>query len=297
MSRRRVGAISVVVVLLACLGVLLVRGVDRASAPTSSGSPSAPVTTFPVASTTGVPAGTTLTAVPGDLTACGTVDRKDVSGDLRLTCDTTVTRSRIAGRIIQDGHRFTAVDTTIGPDTCGVGDRDQELVDSDDFSLTRVHLQHSGSDLVRLTGGGGSVVIKDSLIDGACMYPGDHLDAAQFYDPGAVAKVTIEHSSIDSRPTNTSGNGNAAVFLADHPGPGSVFTITDSRLAGGNYTASLYDASAGSGVTYRVTGNTFVRGSWTYGPCSMSNSSTYDGTDGLEFTGNRYDDGSPLATC
>jgi hypothetical protein len=263
----------------------------------SSSAPTSPSTGFPTASTTGVPAGTNLTTVSGGMSACGTVDRKDITGDLKLTCDTTLTNSHVRGKIVQNGHKFTATDSTIGPDACGSSGNSDELVDSDDFSLTRVHVQHSGSDLVRLVGGGGTITINDSLIDGACMYPGDHLDALQYYDPGSKANVTIKNSSIDSRATNTSGKGNAAIFLADNPGRGSVFNITGNRLAGGNYTASLYDALSGSGVTYKVTGNTFVKGSWTYGPCSMSNSNAYNGTDGVEFSGNKYDDGSALNKC
>ncbi|QWZ08642.1 hypothetical protein KRR39_01905 [Nocardioides panacis] len=226
------------------------------------------------------------------------VASKDVTGDLVLTCDTVVTKSRIAGRVIANGHALTAADTTIGPDACPKTGNANQLVTGGDFTLTRVHLQHSGSDLVRFTGGGQQRIV-DSLLDGACIYPGDHLDVAQLYDPGAKLDASIVHSTLDARATNSTDStdkGNAAIFLADNPGAGT-FTITGNRLAGGNYATALYDATKGSGVTYRVTDNTYVRGSWQFGPCASTDSLQSNGAEGPVFTSNRYDDGVPLLTC
>ncbi len=263
------------------------------SAPTTTTASTAPVGAFPDATNTGVPAGTTLTAGTGNV--CGTVDRRLINGDLVLSCDSTVTNTRIIGRVATNGYRLTGSHLDIGPDACPSGTADYQMV-TGPVALTAVHLHHGvGDDLVRLTGGG-DTTISDSLLDRTCFYPGAHLDAAQFYDPGAVGKITLNHNTIDSRAVNSTDLGNAAIFLADNPGRGTVVTVTNSRLAGGNFTVSLYDALTGSGVFYDVRGNTFVKGSSQYGPCASSNSSPYNGTDGFRFTGNVFDDGSP-ATC
>ena len=139
------------------------------------------------------------------------------------------------------------------------------------------------------------MTLKDSLVNGGCEFPGDHYDAIQMYGPGAKANVTIDHSTIDGR--SNASKGNAAVFWADEPGAGSTLTITNSQLAGGGFTVSLYDANAGSGVFLDVRDNTFVKGSWGYGPCADTNSIAYNGKEGVRFTGNKLSDGAPLPTC
>jgi hypothetical protein len=86
-----------------------------------------------------------------------------------------------------------------------------------------------------------------------------------------------------------------AIFWADHPGAGSTLEAEHSMVAGGDYTTALYDATAGSGVVINVHDNVYVNHSWNYGPC-VSNSVSYTGHEGLEFTNNVLDTGGAM-TC
>lgn len=271
------------------------------SAPTTTTSaPSSPSSTgFPSTSNTGTTG--TLTTVNGDFSTSASgqiVKDKLITGDFIVNNpNVTLQNSRVLGRIVtQVESNLQITDSDIGGNTC-TGSSPYELLASGSVSVLRSHLHNGGADLVRV--GAGSATITDSLIDNGCIYPGDHFDAVQFYDPGAVGKVTINHSTLDGRPlgNSTTDKGNAAVFWADSPGAGSVLTITNSQLAGGNFTVSLYDANAGSGVLLDVRDNTFVKGSSQYGPCSMSNSIAYNGKEGVRFTGNVYSDGTALPSC
>jgi hypothetical protein len=152
-----------------------------------------------------------------------------------------------------------------------------------------------GDDLLRQGGHGGSITVTDSLFDHTCWYTGSHLDAFQMYDPGDVSHALLNHDTLNSRPVNHSGTGDAAIFWADHPGAGSTLEVEHSMLAGGDYTTALYDATAGSGVVINVHNNVYVNHSWNYGPCD-SNSVSYTGHEGLEFTNNVLDMGEAM-TC
>jgi hypothetical protein len=259
------------------------------ASPTPSATTTAPAPGgFPTAATTGVPAGTALTAVNGNLTTSSSgqvITGKSISGDLMVSNpNVTLVNSRVKGRIIYQSTGLKVTDSDVGPDTCPSSGGDYQLITGSDYTLTRAHFHSNNEDLVRLVGGGGTDTITDSLLDGVCFYPGAHLDSVQLYDPGSTARLVINHSTVDVRPVNASGGGNSAVFWADNPAKASTLTISNSLLAGGNYTLALYDAG-----TIKVTGNTFVRGSYQYGPCATNIPVT--------FTGNVYDDGTPLTSC
>jgi hypothetical protein len=250
--------------------------------PTTTSTPTVtePPSEFPDATTTGPRVA--LTAGPGNV--CGTVTGRLITGDLTLGCDSTITDSRIMGRVISNGHRLTGSYLEIGPDSCPITGGDFQLL-RDVFTLDHAHLHNApGQDPVALVPG--TSTLTESLIDRPCFYAGDHLDGAQVYAPGSKVVATLDHNNIDVRPANSTDKGNAAIFLADNPGAGTVITMTNNRLAGGNYTLSAYDAR----------NNTMVRGSWVYGPCA-TNSDPYDGTSGFRFTGNTYDDGTPVGAC
>ncbi len=269
-------------------------------APAQTGTRSCPpFPAFPDTSCTGVPAGTSLTTVNGSLSTSAngqTIDARLITGELSIGHDNvTVKNSRIKGRVALNGHTGIVLqDVDLGPDACAAGSGNFESINGSGYSLIRTHVHHNNADLIRL-GGSQPILIKDSLLDSTCFYAGDHLDAVQWYDPGGVGSVTINHSSIDVRPVNNTGKGNAAIFWADNPGSGTTLTVFNSRLAGGGYTTAFYDASAGSGVVIDAHDNVYVKDSFSFGPCSSSASVAFNGTDGLKFTNNKLDDGTAIS--
>jgi hypothetical protein len=253
-----------------------------------------------------VPSGTTLTTVNGTLTTSSNgqvIDAKLITGDLVIANDNvTVTRSRIKGRIVNNRDYTSTANTVfqdsdIGRDDCSGGSSPFTTLVGSDYRLTRTHVHNGGADLLGLHGGG-TILVQDSLIDGACFYTGDHLDAAQFYDPGGIGDVTFFHDSLDARCVNSCGDkGNAAIFWADAPGAGSRLTVTNTLLAGGNWSISPYDAGAGSKIIITISSDTFVKNSYKYSPCRLANSIPFNGIEGVKFTGNKLDDGTSVATC
>ena len=293
-------ALAVGVLVMVGLGAARVTSDGDSAAPgqTATSSPTSTATTagaFPNESNTG-PSGS-LASVSGSLktTSAGQVIKdKLISGDLVVAhANVTLQNSRVMGRIqTQVADNLNIVDSEIGTNGCTTGS-DYQLLSSGSVTALRSHFHGGGADLIRVRKG--SATFKDSLINGGCEFSGDHFDAIQMYDPGAKANVTIDHSTVDGR--SNASKGNAAVFWADEPGAGSTLTITNSQLAGGNWTVSLYDAKAGSGVFIDVRDNTFVKGSWNYAPCADTNSIAYNGKEGVRFTGNKLSDGSTLSTC
>ena len=257
----------------------------------------------PNASCTGVPVGTSLTTVNGGMITSSDgqkIDGKLIEGDLIVqNKNVTVTNSRIIGRIANNSSGLTVTDSDVGLDSCqtpAYEDGDFNNFDGTNYTMIRTHVHNSGADLTGM-GGTGTILIQDSIINQACYYDGDHLDAIQFYSPGDVGNVTINHSFLDSRAVNVSALGNSAIFWADTPGSGSRLTVNQSFLAGGNYTAALYDAKTGSGVVLDIHNTTFIKNSYQYGPCAASNSVQFDGTSGIKFTNNVLDDGTPVSGC
>lgn len=263
----------------------------------SQGCPAYPA--FPTGSCTGVPSGTTLSSVTTFSTSSNgqTINGLLITGDLVINHDNiTVTNSRIKGRVAYNGHRgLTLRDVDLGPDSCPISNNGGvRLLNGDDYILTRVHLHHNGDDLLAMTGGG-TILIQDSLFNNTCYYAGDHLDAIQYYDPGGVANVTLLHNTLDARPANNSGFGNAAIFWGDFPGAGTRLNVRNNFLAGGNYTFYALDAASGSGVIIDISGNRFLRNTYTYGPCALTNSDPFDGASGIKWNNNAYSDGAAIA--
>ena len=237
-----------------------------ASPPPSPGNRSCPpFPAFPDSSCTGVPAGYQLSAV-GSVTSSGAgqvIDGKAVSGDINIEDDNvTVSNSRIKGRVYLNNHTGIILkDVDIGLDACpSAGNGGYRLVVGDNgYTLIRAHLHHNADDMLS-AGGPAPIVIRDSIVEKPCFYAGDHLDAIQFYDPGATGNVSVTHSIFDVRPINSTDKGNAAFFWAD--GPQGTLLIENSLLAGGGYTVQLREID---GYTAIVRNNYFVRDSYTWG--------------------------------
>ncbi|HEX8182111.1 MAG TPA: hypothetical protein VF575_00745 [Candidatus Saccharimonadales bacterium] len=257
---------------------------------------------FPNDDCTGVPSDTSLTAIAGGLSTSANgqvIDGRLINGDLSVNhSNVTVKNTRIMGRISNRApSNLIVMDSDIGPDSCPASSNFYNNFNGTNYTMLRSRVHSAPADLVGI-GGTGTIVIRDSIINRACIYPGDHLDAIQWYAPGEVGNVTIDHSIVDTRPVNSPGSlGNAAIFWADRAGSGSRLTATNNWFAGGNYTVSLYDANAGSGVILDVRNNTFLKNSYTYGACASANSIPFNGSEGVRFTGNIYHDGSAFPSC
>lgn len=268
--------------------------------PPSSGSQSCPAyPAFPDENCTGVPAGISLTTV-ADLSTTSNgqvIDAMLVLGELVINHDNvTVKNSRVKGRVVYNDHRGLVLqDADLGPDSCPTSSNGgYRLLAGGDYTLIRTHLHHNAADLLAL-GGGGTITIQDSLFNNTCYYAGDHLDAIQLYDPGAVTNVTVAHSRIDARTVNVVGFGNAAIFWADSPGAGSRLTMYQNLFAGGNYTTYLLDAPSGSNIIIDVHDNRFVRDTYNYGPCTAGGTDPFDGSAGLKWVNNAFSDGVTIA--
>ncbi|HET9412221.1 MAG TPA: hypothetical protein VFO38_05240 [Candidatus Saccharimonadales bacterium] len=270
--------------------------------PTTGQQSCPPFPAIPDENCTGVPAGVALTDIKGSLTTTSNgqvIDGKNIDGDLVVRHDNvTVVNTRIKGKISGangspvTNRGFVMRDTELGPDTCASsGNGGIRQLQGGEFTLTRVHMHNHNDDMISLLGGG-KIVIEDSLLNRGCYYPEDHLDAIQWYAPGDVANVTIKHSSIDSRPSNTSGYGNAPLFIADGMGKGSRFTITQNLFLGGTYSIRAHDVTADSFVD--IDNNRVGRNQYLYGPCALSATTAFNGTGGVKFTNNAYSDGTPL---
>ncbi len=253
---------------------------------------------FPDENCTGVPAGVSLSSVGSFSSSSNgqTISGLQIAGDLVVNhSNVTVTNTRITGRVVNNsGSNLVMKDVDIGPDSCpGSSNGGNRLIGNAGYTLIRAHLHNNAADLIHM-GGGGNILIQDSLLNKTCYYSGDHLDVAQFYDPGGVVTATLQHNTMDARPINSGGFGNAAVFWADFPGAGSRLNVYDNFMAGGNYTIYGLDAPSGSGVVIDVSGNRFLRNAYNYGPCVLSNSDPFDGSSGVIWTNNAFSDGGAI---
>lgn len=272
--------------------------------PTTPAPPAAPgscvyPTCFPTAANTGVPAGTALTTVNGDLTvtkAGTTVDAKDIRGDLIVQADNvTVTRTRIEGTVFahtsdQSGLLLQDSEITSSPGRAfSVGN--QPPIADGNYTLRRVHV-HRWQDGPR--SGSGPMVIEDSLVDELAFAAGEHPDAFQLYGPGSRVSVVLRHSTFSGCAGNSSDKGSSAMFWSDHPGAGSTLVVTESRFACGQYSIRINDANAGSRVVADVHDNVVVKGSYADGPVECTNSVLFNGTEGIKWANNSFDSGGAI---
>jgi hypothetical protein len=238
-------------------------------------------------------------ATSGSISASASqkIDGKRINGSVTLNGDNvTISNTRITGSIAANGHKgLTLINVDLGPDSCpGSSSGTQIIHNTGGFTLKNTRIHHNPDDLLRV--GGGTFLIQDSIVNGGCFYPNDHLDAIQFYDPGGVGKITIIHSIIDVKPVNNSDSGNAAIFFADQPGSGTVLTMYNNKFNGGQVTTALYDAPKGSGVIYDVHDNLYTNSSSCNRGRAAVASIMFDGTSGVKFTNNKYENGSTV-TC
>ncbi|KAA2261174.1 hypothetical protein F0L68_18270 [Solihabitans fulvus] len=228
--------------------------------PPQSGGRSCPAApAYPTTECTGVPPGTKLAVVDGDLNASTpgqVIDARHVTGNLNVLADNVVIRnSQIDGFVTntQGQHPYTITDSTVGADSgcnleTGVGEAR--------FTATRVYI-HGHGDGYGVAGD--HVLIQDSFVH-LCGTPEAHSDGVQGYQGGV--DVVIRHNTLDQRDVPMSGQ-TAPVFISD----GSKDAVVqDNLLLGGSETIRVNNG----GGHYVVQGNRVVDGSWIYGPVASA---------------------------
>lgn len=218
---------------------------------------------FPDSTTTGVPAGTPLRLVTGDVvvTSAGAVlDGLDVMGCVTVKAPGVVLRrSRIrcngphpAVRLRDGGRDLLVQDTEIdGRGAVAVA------VCCAGYTLQRVDI-HSVIDGPRL---GSATTVVDSWIHGLARAPGSHNDALQ---TTGASDVLVRGNRLDAWNPTTRDPFNAAVMLGTETAPLlDRVVIEDNYLNGGNFTVNFRKDGRYGTVTLRR--NVFGR-QHRYGP-------------------------------
>lgn len=240
------------------------------------------VPTFPDATTTGVPSGTTLTP-SGSITVTTpglVVDAKDVSGTINIKANNvTVKRTRVVGPGLYSVRIYSGFTGTVVEDSELVGNADGCSANIASANYTARRINASGcADGLKV---GNNVNILDSYIHDQRRFTGSHNDAVQ--STGA-SNVTITGNRIDG-PYRL---GTSAVLFQTNTGPVDNVLIDSNYLSGGSYTVYMKDKNNGYGppTNARITNNTFERDSYLYGVWTVSGNPVR--------TGNVYDDGQPV---
>jgi hypothetical protein len=256
---------------------------------------------------TGVPAGTGLTTINGELdtTADGQViDSKNITGDLNVHHNNVIVKNtRIKGIVranASDQSGLIIQDSEIAPDTYQVGNF-PPIFDGN-YTLLRVHV-HRLQDGPR--SGAGTVIIRDSILDDLAFAPAEHPDGFQQYGPGTPVNVTLDHNLISGCTGNSSDKGSSAMFWSDHPGTNAKLVVTNNLFTCGQYSIRINDTGSGisgnySGVVAEVHNNKVVRGSYALGPTECDNSKAYSVSrgDGVAWSNNTFsDNGEQIASA
>ena len=232
---------------------------------------------YPNETCTGVPAGTALTTVNGDVvisTPNAVIDREDIRGCVNVRAPgVTIRRSKVSCRNsiviasfdgVYTGTGLLIEDTEVsclGTSGTGVGDTN--------FTASRVgiHDCENGFDIDQ------DATVEDSYIHNLYNSAESHTDGIQFaqghyqivngkYARDAsgkpvllhdAANITVRHNTIYSYNTTDHQDGTSAII--SNRGSDTNVLIEDNLLAGGAYT--LY-CDGGTGVNYRVLNNHFT---------------------------------------
>ncbi len=211
------------------------------------GSSSCALPDYPDASCTGVPAGTSLTVVNGDMTistADTVIEGKDIRGCVEVTAPGVIIRK---SKIVADcfyvikshgvgGTWLLIEDSEIScDDNSGTGVGDSYIT----IRRANIHGCENGLDV------DGYFDIQDSYIHDLYNGPGAHSDGIQTNNGGT--NITIKHNTIYS------DAGTSSIILHDNGADNTV--IRDNLLAGGAYT--LYCARPGASSNFDLINNHF----------------------------------------
>ena len=220
------------------------------------GSGSCALPSYPDASCTGVPDGTTLTVVEGDMeidVPDTVIDGMDIRGcvsinapgviirNSKITCTSFLAVASYAGSYTGAGALLEDVEISCD---------DQQGTAVGDYNVTvrraDIHSCENGFDV------DGLITVEDSFIHDLLPYDAatdPHVDGLQITPVGQT--ITIRHNTIYA-----GTDGNAAIISPNvSAGVVSDVLIQDNLLAGGGYT--LYCQQDGSGNDYRVVDNHF----------------------------------------
>jgi hypothetical protein len=238
-----------------------------------------PLPSYPTAACTGVPPGTSLTVVTGDITvttADTVIEGKDIRGCVIARAPgLVIRRTKITGCVYShDG--YTGAGVLIEDSDIGCNDaRGSTAVGDTNVTVRRsnIHNCENGFDV------DGNLTIEDSYIHDLLPYDpltDPHTDGLQITPVGH--DITIRHNTI-----LVPGGTSAVIAPRVTDGVVSNVLIRDNLVAGGSYT--LYCQQNGRGNDFRVIGNHFSTmysaKVGEYGPWT-------DCEDETEVTGNVY---------
>ena len=261
--RRRWVSVAVVAALGIGVGLFLfLRSGEPASTPL--GGTDGTASAWPNRASTGVPAGTALTASgPLTLSEDGqTVEGLDVDGPIVVDAsDVVIRNSRVHGSaptgILVRGGSVRIERTEIS----GFAN----AISGDNWTATAVDIHGVTDDGVKL---GNNVSLTDSWLHDFTPAADAHSDGVQMQS--GLSNVRITGNDID---LSTAPEANAAIFLSPDLGPSSdgPITVENNRLNGGNYTLYCVDGANGTYVVggISILGNQFGRTA-RYGPSRIN---------------------------
>jgi hypothetical protein len=209
---------------------------------------------YPDASCTGVPAGTTLTTVNGNVTlnTAGEIyQNKQVNGTIIVNAPNVIIRNTKVALV-------NGADTGIDSESTGLLIEDVEIDCGLQIGHTAITWQGYTAHRVNVHGCDNAlwaeknIDIEDSYIHDEIPYDpvrDPHTDGVQL--PSGATNVTIKHNRIYGNYIDQSSFGNSAI--TNGSGESNIL-IQDNLLAGGGYT--LY---CGPGTNFRVINNHFSR--------------------------------------
>jgi len=201
--------------------------------PSQTPSPEPSAGTFPDASTTGVPAGTVLTAYtgPSRITQAGTViDHKLITTPLVIAgpaSNVTIRNSRIQAEgywlVLNDegATNLEIVDSELDGQGHSANDA---AVAGRNYTLTRVNI-HGTIDGLKL---GDNVTVQDSWIHDLVVTSASHNDGMQSL---GADNVLIRHNTVV-----IAGNATSAILLSTGSGAQRNIRIEDNLVGGGAFT-------------------------------------------------------------
>jgi len=229
---------------------------------------------YPDKTNTGVPAGTTLTKVTGEMkidTPNAVIDGNDIDGCVTVTAPgVTIRRSKItcdgyygilaSGAAVANGAArllVEDVEVVCGGNTTAIGDAN--------VTVKRAYLHgcENGFDLDR------DATVEDTYITDVVEVNGGHGDGMQF--AGTVSNIIVRHNTIIVGPVTSAVNWTGET--------GSLL-VENNLLAGGGYTLYCPRVPVASGA-FTAINNRF--GDYVYGHTDSCDES------GVVFTGN-YED-------